>query len=133
MTIRFKNTKENNVYEQYVTDPTDRAKLRAFTKKYSSQIAGEAVKLHQRLIAHPTAASYNKMFGATNNRIEIKRGTKENLPMYFKVRVTGSWRKFFHQLIGDSFVLGKEWVGDFESISDIYVYEINNHEYAAIH
>ena len=133
MNIQFKDTKENNIYEQYVNDPTDQAKRRTFTRKFSIQIASEAVKLHQRLKAQPTAGSYNKLFGATNNRIEIKQGTKNIHPMYFKVRITGSWRKFFHQLIEDNFVLTKDWVGDFESITNIYVCEVNNHDYDSVH
>lgn len=133
MEITFKDTKDNKVYEQYVNDPTDRIKLRAFTKKYSSQIASEAVKLHQRLISHESAGTYNRMYGSTNNRIETKKGTKHNEYMCFKVRVTGAWRKFFHQILEDDYLLTKDWEGDFDGITSIYVCEINKHDYDTIH
>lgn len=133
MDIKFKDTKENNVYEQYVNDPTDRGKFRAFTKEYSKQIASEAVKLHNRLLSHESAGSYNRMFGTTNNRIETKKGTKQNECMCFKVRVTGAWRKFFHQKIGEELLITKNWTGDFDGITSIYVCEINKHDYDTIH
>ena len=47
MNILFKNTKENKCYEEFVEDPSDRKKLRAFNKIYGPSIAGESVKLHK--------------------------------------------------------------------------------------
>ena len=133
MKVVFKNTKDNNVYEQYVNDPTDRAKLRAFTKKYTIQIASEAVKLHQRLVSHISAGAYNRLFGSSNNRIEIVQGVRKNEPLCLKIRVTGAWRKFFYQQIQNGFLLKQDWTGNFDSITDIFVYEINKHDYEAIH
>ena len=132
MTITFQKSKDNCIYEQYVNDPTDRAKMRAFNKVYSSQIASEAVKLHKRLMNIPTAAAYNRMFGSTANRIEIKRGTKDKAPLCLKVRVSGAWRKFFYQLVGDEFLLTGDWTGDFETITHIHIHEINKHDYDSV-
>lgn len=51
MNVKFKETKTNKIYEDFVKEPTDRKKQRAFNKQFDNQIASEAVKLHQRLIA----------------------------------------------------------------------------------
>ena len=102
MNVQFKETKTNKIYEDFVNEPTDRKKQRAFSKQFGNQIASEAVKLHQRLLAYPTAGAYNKDYGLTKNRVETKSGVKNNDPMIFKVRVTGSWRKFFNNVIDES-------------------------------
>lgn len=54
--------------------------------------------------------------------------------MIFKVRVTGSWRKFFNNVIDveGNLLLKKDWDGDFGTIIDIYVIDVNNHEYDAV-
>lgn len=132
MNILFKNTKENKCYEEFVEDPSDRKKLRAFNKIYGPSIAGESVKLHKRLKQYDTAADYNKAYGLTTNRIEVKTGGKDKDPFILKVRVTGAFRKFFyHIVITESleFLKKKDWKGSFEEVSDIYVIEINNHDY----
>lgn len=99
MNILFKNTKENKCYEEFVEDPSDRKKLRAFNKIYGPSIAGESVKLHKRLKQYDTAANYNKVYGLTANRIEIKNGGKDKDPFILKVRVTGAFRKFFYHIV----------------------------------
>jgi len=134
MHVVFKETKTNKIYEDFVNEPTDRKKQRAFSKQFGNQIASEAVKLHQRLQAYPTAGAYNKDYGQTTNRIETKKGDKDNHPMIFKVRVTGSWRKFFNNVIDveGNLLLKKDWNGDFGTIVDIYVIDVNNHEYDAV-
>ena len=137
MNVQFKDTKTNKIYEEFVNDPADRKKLRAFGKQFGSQIASEAVKLHQRLQSYPTAGAYNKDYGQTANRIETKSGVKNNNPMIFKVRVTGSWRKFFNNVVDveGTLLLKKDWGGDFGTIVDIYicnVIDVNNHEYDAV-
>ena len=123
MNVQFKDTKTNKIYEEFVNDPADRKKLRAFGKQFGSQIASEAVKLHQRLQSYPTAGAYNKDYGQTANRIETKSGVKNNNPMIFKVRVTGSWRKFFNNVVDveGNLLLKKDWGGDFGTIVDIYM------------
>lgn len=134
MNIQFKETKTNKIYEDFVNEPTDRKKQRSFSKQFGKQIASEAVKLHQRLLAYPTAGAYNKDYGQTKNRIETKSGVKNNDPMIFKVRVTGSWRKFFNNVIDveGNLLLKKDWGGDFGTIVDVYVIDVNNHEYDTV-
>ncbi len=134
MHVVFKDTKTNKIYNDFVNDPTERKKHRAFSKQFGNQIASEAVKLHQRLLAYPTAGAYNKVYGQTTNRIEIMKGTKNNYPMIFKVRVTGSWRKFFYNKIDveGNYLLKMDWNGDFGTIVDIFVIDVNNHEYDAV-
>lgn len=134
MNVTYKETKTNKIYEDFVKEPTDRKKQRAFNKQFGNQIASEAVKLHQRMIAYPHAEAYNKVYGQTANRIEIKSGVRNNDPMIFKVRVTGSWRKFFNNIMDEerNLLIKKNWVGDFGTIVDIYVVDVNNHEYDAV-
>lgn len=132
MNILFKNTKENKCYEEFVEDPSDRKKLRAFNKIYGPSIAGESVKLHKRLKQYDTAANYNKVYGLTANRIEIKNGGKDKDPFILKVRVTGAFRKFFYHIVTTEsleFLKKKDWKGALEEVSYIYVIEINNHDY----
>lgn len=134
MTISFKDTKDNNIYREYVSDPTNRAKMRAFFKKFGQNLAPEASKLHQRLLSYQNAGEYNQLYGQTDNRIEIKRGTRDRDCMIFKVRVTGAWRKFFYQEldIDGQFLLTKDWEGNFFDIDRIYVIDVNNHDYASV-
>lgn len=134
MHVIFKETKTNKIYEDFVKEPTDRKKQRAFNKQFGNQIASEAVKLHQRMISYPNAGAYNKVYGQTKNRIETKSGVRNNDPMIFKVRVTGSWRKFFNNYIDveRNLLIKKDWKGDFGTIVDIYVVDVNNHEYDAV-
>ena len=134
MNVQFRDTKTNKIYEEFVNEPTDRKKQRAFSKQFGNQITSEAVKLHQRLQAYPTAGAYNKDYGQNANRIETKSGVRNNDAMIFKVRVTGSWRKFFNKVIDDegNLLLKRDWDGEFGTIVDIYVIDVNNHEYDAV-
>jgi len=131
MKISFKKTKENRCYEDFVNDPLDRGKRRKFERMYSQQIAESAIKLHQRLVSFGSAGEYNKMYGSTDNRIEKKQGTRSNAPMVFKVRVTGSYRKFFHHEQDEigNLLLTKDWSGDFSLLTSLYVICVNNHDY----
>lgn len=133
MDIRFKSTKECKCFQAFVEDPTNRAKRRAFGKMFSG-IEEESVKLHKRLLSFADAGAYNKVFGATTNRIELKRGVKKENPLILKIRVTGSWRKFFYNISskdGD-FLLVKDWCGNFDAVSVIYVVDVNNHDYNSV-
>ncbi len=134
MNVIFRDTKSNKIYEDFVKNPTDRTNHRAFNKRFGNQIASEAVKLHERIKAYPSAGAYNKDYGQTANRIEIKSGVRNNEPMIFKVRVTSSWRKFFNSIIDakDNLLVQKDWNGDFCTIVDIYVIDVNNHDYNAV-
>ena len=134
MNVKFRETKTNKIYEKFVNNPTDRTNHRAFCKQFGKQIASEAVKLHERIKAYSSAGAYNKDYGQTANRIEIKSGVKNNEPMIFKVRVTGSWRKFFNSIIDveENLLVKKDWTGNFDSITDIYVIDVNLHDYNAV-
>lgn len=94
----------------------------------------ESVKLHKRILSFTNASDYNKIYGSTANSIELKRGEKKENPLILKTRVTGSWRKFFHSVATDAgdFLLVKDWTGNFETISTIYVIDVNNHDYNAV-
>ena len=131
MRIQFKDTKENRCYEDFVNNPSDRTKMRAFKKMYGA-IEDEAVKLHKRLNNSETVAAYNKIYGSTNNRIETKSGGKDKEPFILKVRVTGSYRKFFYHVLNSEtmeFLKKKDWAGQFEDVSHIFVIAVNNHDY----
>lgn len=133
MLIKFRPSKACKCYQEFVEDPTNRAKRRAFGKAYGG-IEDESVKLHKRLLAHESAGAYNRIYGGTNNRIELKQGEKKENPIIFKIRVTGSWRKFFHHITTDDgdFLLVRNWQGDFNSVNTIYVIDVNRHEYQAV-
>lgn len=135
MNVLFKNTKENKCYHEFVEDPSDRKKMRAFNKVFGSSMAEESVKLHKRIKQYATAADYNKIYGSTANRIETLSGVKDKDPFVLKVRVTGSYRKFFHHVVDMKdlcFLKKREWTGQFELVSDIYIIEVNNHDYKAV-
>lgn len=99
MNISFKKTKTNKVYQDFVENPSDRKKRRIFSKEFNESIADEAVKVHKRLKAYPTAGDYNKEYGQTLNAIELKKGEKQNDPLVLKTRVTGNYRIFFNQIL----------------------------------
>lgn len=91
------------------------------------------MRRHNLLKQYPTALDYNKVYGLTTNRIELKDGTKKNQPLILKVRVTGSWRKFFYVVIGEEdYLLTKDWVGQFDEVRSIYVIDVNKHDYNAV-
>lgn len=133
MDIRFKSTKECKCYQAFVEDPTNRSKRRAFGKMFGS-IEEESVKLHKRLLSFANAGAYNKVYGGTTNRIELKRGVKKENPLILKTRVTGSWRKFFHNIFSEKgdFLLLKDWNGNFDAVNVIYIIDVNNHDYNAV-
>ena len=133
MDIRFKSTKECKCYQAFVEDPTNRAKRRAFEKMFGN-IEEESVKLHKRLFSFHDAGAYNKVYGSTLNCIELKRGVKKENPLILKTRVTGSWRKFFYHIFSEAgdFLLVKDWNGNFDAVSVIYVIDVNKHDYQAV-
>lgn len=133
MYIRFKSSKTCKCYKEFVEDPTDRSKRRAFGRVFGG-IEDESVKLHKRLLSFADAGAYNKIYGVTTNRIELKRGEKKENPLILKTRVTGSWRKFFHHVATEAgdFLSVKDWTGNFDSVKSIYVIDVNNHDYNAV-
>lgn len=133
MNIRFKSTKACKSYQEFVEDPTDRAKRRTFGKIFGG-IEDESVKLHKRLLSFADAGAFNKVYGGTANRIELKRNEKNAHPLILKIRVTGSWRKFFYSIVTEDgdFLLVKDWTGNFDAVNSIYVIDVNNHDYNAV-
>jgi len=130
MLIEFKNTKELKCYKDFVEHPTDRKALRAFLKYYPKEIAQDCARRYELMKQYASALEYNQVFGGTTNRIEKKDGTKQNNPLVLKVRVSGSWRKFFYTFTeADSFLLTKDWVGQFDEVKSIYVIDVNKHDY----
>jgi hypothetical protein len=135
MNIFYKNSKGNKCYREFVENPEDRAKRRAFARFFNDSIADEAANLHNRMKLVENAAVYNNLFGSAHNGIELKQGQKDKENLILKVRVTRSYRKFFSQLVDVetlSCLKQKDWQGKFELITDIYVIEINHHDYKGV-
>lgn len=130
MIIEYCNSKEVKCYRDFVQNPSDRKALRAFSKTFGDALMEPAKKLHDRLIQYASAGTYNSIYGNTDNRIELKQGCADKNPLIFKVRVGRGPRKFFyHELEDGSHLLKKNWTGDFDSITKVYVIAINNHDY----
>lgn len=130
MELNYGTSKAVKCYRDFVLNPDDRSATRAFAKMFGKPLMEPAKRLHDRLINYTSAGAYNKDYGSTDNRIELKQGVADKDPLILKVRVGLGPRKFFHHLIdADVFLLKKEWTGDFNSVTAIYVIDINNHEY----
>ncbi|MDE5901800.1 MAG: hypothetical protein K2H21_01135 [Muribaculaceae bacterium] len=134
MEIAYSNDKDVRCYQSFVEDPTNPKKLRLFRKRFGNNLDSEAVKLHNRLLLSENAAFYNSAYGQPKNCIEIMQGSKNKDSKIFKVRVGLGPRKFFHSVITESgdFLLTKDWTGSFETITSIYVIDINNHDYKSV-
>jgi hypothetical protein len=133
MNITFSSGKANKCYEEFVNNPLDRKAMRNFCKLYSKDIAEAAIHRHVELEKYPNAGIYNAVYGSTDNRIEKKQGVKNKDSFVLKVRVTGAYRKFFHVLVdmqNMTFLKTSEWEGQFKAVTDIYVIEVNKHDYS---
>lgn len=130
MDLNYGTSKAVKCYRDFVMKPDDRAAVRAFVKMFGMPLMEPAKKLHDRLKTYSSAGSYNKDYGSTANRIELKQSTADKEPLVLKVRVGLGPRKFFYHLVdNEQFLLKKEWKGDFNSVTAIFVIDINNHEY----
>ncbi len=131
MDIRYDGGSKSVVcYRDYVQAPDDRIAARAFRKRFGENLMSPAIKLHERFLKYPSAGSYNAMYGSTDNRIEIKRAVRDRDALVLKVRVDRSYRKFFNHLHdGAVRLLRKDWKGDFDAITVIFVTDVNNHDY----
>lgn len=131
MLIEYSNSKEVKCYRDFVLNPSDRNIARAFSKTFGVSLMEPAKKLHDRLMQYISAGTYNAKYGSTDNRIELKKGCADKEPLIFKVRIGRGERKFFNQQIDNlgSLLLTKDWNGDFNAITTIYVIAINNHDY----
>ena len=131
MVIEYSNSKEVKCYRDFVLNPSDRDASRAFSKTFGAPLMEPAKKLHDRLVQYVSAGAYNAKYGSTDNRIELKQGCANKEPLILKVRIGRGPRKFFNHQIDDlgTFLLTKDWNGDFNSVTTIYVIAINNHDY----
>ena len=130
MDINYGTSKEVKCYRDFVQNPDDRSSIRAFVKMFGKPLLEPAKRLHDRLSTYPSAGDYNKVYGTTDNRIDLMQGVADKNPLILKVRVGRGPRKFFHQIINEcESLIKKDWKGDFNSVTSILVIEINNHDY----
>ena len=131
MVIEYSNSKDVKCYRDFVLNPSDRCASRAFSKTFGAPLMEPAKKLHDRLVQYVSAGAYNAKYGSTDNRIELKQGCANKEPLILKVRIGRGPRKFFNHQIDDlgTLLLTKDWNGDFNSVTTIYVIAINNHDY----
>lgn len=134
MNIDYSNNKTVKCYRAFVENPENTKAKRAFDKLFGNTLAEEAVRLHKRLVNSLNAAYYNSMFGKPKNCIELMQATKDKEPKVFKVRVGLGPRKFFHQIIDEdgTFLLTKDWKGDYSKVESLFVIDVNNHDYKSI-
>lgn len=134
MKVEFEDNKVCRLYEQLVENPEDRLVQKAFAKKFDKNITGAAIKLHQKIKSAANATVYNLTAGA-KNKLELVSGIKAGNPVILKVRIQDSYRKLFYfyetntQGVKD-FCLTRDWTGQFQTISEIYVHDVNNHDYS---
>lgn len=130
MELNYGTSKVAKCYRDFVQNPDDRKAVRAFEKMFGRPLLAPAKKLHDRLLQYESAGDYNRTYGSTDNRIELKRGVSEKDPLVLKVRIGIGFRKFFYHQIDEAvFLLKKDWVGDFNSVTSLFVFEVNNHDY----
>ncbi|NHQ68874.1 hypothetical protein, partial [Elizabethkingia miricola] len=132
MTLNFASNKKCNAFENLVKFPENRAAIREFNKHFNSGLIKPSIKIFQKFKSSENAYIYN-MAAGTNNKIELKSGVRDNDPSVLKVRLQDSYRKFFYFFCDDNcneFSLKKDWVGQFNQIKHIHIYEINNHDYS---
>jgi len=129
MVIKFKESKECKCYEAFVENPTDRNLNKKFTGIFNSEIAKASVKTHQRLKNFESANAYNKVYGSSDNRIELLSAQEKKDALVLKTRINGDYRKFFHTIIDQDYLIKENWTGQFDEVKHIYVYEINKHNY----
>lgn len=136
MNITYTDTKEVVAYRDFVCTPTCRDAQRTFRKYFPPTIEKAAVRLHQRLsIEFANAGAYNRVYGRTDNRIELIDGQRNNEDLILKTRVNDSYRKFFNALLteeGPIVLTVEAWQGQFENITDIHVVDVNNHDYKRV-
>ncbi|OXE96175.1 hypothetical protein B0A63_21920 [Flavobacterium johnsoniae UW101] len=133
MIINFENNKDCNCYRDLVLNPADRQSMKNFGRRFDSKLMSAAVKVHNKLLSAPNASIYN-LTVSNDNKIQLKSGTPDKESLILKVRVQDAYRKFFNFYVSDStgvetFCLTKDWTGQFDQISKIYVHDVNKHDY----
>lgn len=136
MNITYTDTKEIVAYRDFVCTPTCRDAQRAFRKYFPPSIEKAAVKLHRRLsVEFANAGAYNRVYGRTENRIELIEGQRDKEDLILKTRVNDSYRKFFNAFMTEEnpgvLAVGA-WQGQFDIVTDIHVVDVNNHDYKRV-
>ncbi|WP_281979922.1 hypothetical protein [Tenacibaculum mesophilum] len=135
MEIEYKETKGCSVYKNLMSNPTDRKAIKKFNKEFNQTILGASIKTHQKLESSSNAFVFNQV-SSKNNKIEVLSGVKKKAPAVLKVRIQGSYRKFFHfyqtSTFDSEFCIVENWVGQFKDVSRIHVFEINKHDYSKV-
>ncbi|MDR1091236.1 MAG: hypothetical protein LBL79_09190 [Prevotella sp.] len=134
MVITYNDKKACDCYKDLMKNPTDRACIRNFSKTFTQNIIKSAIQLHERLTAFETALDYNKVYGQTDNRIELLSGTGKKENLVLKVRINRDYRKFFYFLYNEDKepLITELWTGQFNEVKFIHVFEINKHDYQNI-
>lgn len=132
MNIEFDNKKTCECYRNLVENPVEPKYIRKFAKEFGEPLIPSAIKLHERLKSFNNVLEYNKVYFSTDNRIEIKKGLADKDRFILKVRVQGAFRKFFCHKVNGGLLIKKNWNGDFESVTDIYVIDVNKHDYNSV-
>jgi hypothetical protein len=127
MDVLFDNNKSCKIYQNFVLNRSDRKAQKDFFKEFN-KIDKAAIKIYDRLILSKNGKIYNNISGP-DNKIELKSGCKDNHPQEFKVRIDRAYRKFFLYLCSEEYCLKKDWNGCFEEIKQIFVIDINKHDY----
>ena len=134
MNLVYSNDTDVKIYKAFVLQPDNRKAISKFCQKFGKPLMEPALKLHERLVSSPDAQSYNLIYAGDDNKIETLKGTKNSDPKIFKVRITGSYRKFMNNIKDEegNLMLTKEWEGNYTDIAHIYIIAINNHDYNAV-
>ena len=134
MELTYANNKDCSAYENLMNNPSDRVALKSFTKVFSAEVVKPSIKLDQRLKSSTNAKIFNQNYPGDNS-INLLGGVKDKDPLVLKVRIQDAYRKFFNFYDKESsdgdgeFCVTKLWVGQFEKVEKLYIYEINKHNY----
>jgi hypothetical protein len=136
MEILFGSSKECGAFEELMTNPADRIAIKKFTKHYNQEILKASIKVYQKLKSSDSALIYNQTTSG-NNKIEKATGVKDKNPVILKVRVQGDYRKFFNFYEtntsgNEDLSITKDWIGQFNKVCKIYVFDINKHDYTVV-
>ena len=133
MEIHFKDNKNCTVCKELVENPTDRKARKKFAKKFGDTTIKPLIKVYQKIKSSENAFIYNKA-SSKDNTIQLVSSVKDRDPVSLKVRIQDSYRKFFYFYAPSDeeteFSLKKDWHGQFDEITRIYVYEFNKHDYS---
>lgn len=136
MEIEFSSCKTCDAFKQLMANPTERKAIKNFNKFFNQAILKASIKVYQKLKSSENAHIYNSTTSG-NNKIELVSGIKKKEPVVLKVRIQDSYRKFFNFYQSDTsgskdFCTVQNWQGQFNDVSNIYVLEVNKHDYSKV-